>query len=164
MPEIQNDLFAKIKFLAFDFDGVFTDNIVYTTEDGKESVACWRSDGLGLAKIKQLGIPIWVISTETNPVVSKRCKKLGINCIQGCNDKLEALSDLLAKNGILFNETAYVGNDINDTDCLKSVGVPIVVADAHSDVMSLAKYITIRPGGRGAVREICDLITKNSNN
>ena len=71
--------FSMIQFLAFDFDGVFTDNLVYTTETGQESVCCWRSDGLGISNIKKLNIPIWVLSSEKNPVVTKRCQKLGIS-------------------------------------------------------------------------------------
>lgn len=148
----------KIKLVVFDFDGVFTDNRVYVSQDGTESVACWRSDGLGLAKLKSLRIPIWVVSTEKNPVVSARCKKLQIKCIQSCNDKLAAIKELIAINNCSLEETVYTGNDINDSKCLEAVGVPIVVADAHPDVVGLASYITSNPGGRGAVREICDLV------
>jgi 3-deoxy-D-manno-octulosonate 8-phosphate phosphatase (KDO 8-P phosphatase) len=148
----------KIQFIAFDFDGVFTDNLVYTSETGEETVSCWRSDGLGLSKIKEISIPIWVISTETNPVVSERCKKLGIDHIQGCNNKLESLKKLISKFGVTLAEVAYVGNDINDRQCLKQVCLPIVVADAHIDVLDLGQYITKASGGRGAVREVCDLI------
>ena len=152
------DKFSKVQFLALDFDGVFTDNLVYTTETGEESVSCWRSDGLGLSMVKKLGIPIWVISTEKNPVVSARCQKLGINCIQGCEDKFSAFKKLLNKFNVDFEHTAFVGNDINDALCLKKVGLPIIVADSHKDIYSLAKYKTVKVGGRGAVREVCDLI------
>ena len=153
-------LFTNVKFLIFDFDGVFTDNIVYTTEEGKEFVACWRSDGLGLSKVKNLGIPIWVISTEENPVVSKRCEKLDIPYMQGCKEKLSAMHELLERHNCPLESVVYVGNDINDEACLKSVGLPIVVADGYPEVIRLAKYVTKRPGGRGAVREICDLLEK----
>jgi len=153
---IQN--FGRVKLLVFDFDGVFTDNRVYVSQDGSESVLCWRSDGLGLSKVKQFGIPVWVISTERNPVVSARCNKLQIDCIPGCEDKLAALKDIARQHGCLLKETAFVGNDINDQSCLEAVGLPIVVADAHPDVVNCALYTTLNPGGRGAVREICDLI------
>jgi len=159
-PELL-DLFSRIKFLAFDFDGVFTDNLVYTSETGEESVACWRSDGLGLAKIKELGIPIWVISTEKNPVVTKRCEKLGINCVQGCDNKLSVLRKLLEKHHCDINNAAFTGNDINDVACLEQVGLPIIVADSHYDIDYLAAYKTEKMGGKGAVREICDLIVKS---
>ena len=152
------ELFSVAKFLVFDFDGVFTDNLVYTTEDGKESVACWRSDGLGIAQVKKLGVPIWVISTEKNPVVARRCQKLGIDCIHGCDNKFLVLEELLVKYNCGFKDVIFVGNDINDIECLKHVGFPIIVADAHPDVHYLAQYVTNAPGGKGAVREVCDLI------
>ena len=159
-PELY-EKFSRVKFLAFDFDGVFTDNFVYTTETGEESVACWRSDGLGLAEVKKIGIPIWVISTEKNPVVTKRCEKLTLNCVQGCNDKLAILTKLLKKHQCKFEDTVFTGNDINDVECLKAVGLPIIVADSHHDIHHLAMYRTEKPGGKGAVREICDLITRS---
>jgi 3-deoxy-D-manno-octulosonate 8-phosphate phosphatase (KDO 8-P phosphatase) len=153
--------FSKIQFLAFDFDGVFTDNLVYTTEVGEESVACWRSDGLGLSKVKKLGIPIWVLSSEKNPVVSRRCQKLGVDFIQNCDDKLSALLNLLDKYQCDLEQTAFIGNDINDADCLGKVGLPIIVADSHKDIHKLALYKTEKKGGKGAVREVCDLIIKH---
>ena len=75
-----------IKLIVFDFDGVFTDNSVHLTEDGKEFVSCWRGDGIGLSKVKRLTIPMYVVSTEENPVVGQRCQKLKIKYIQGCNE------------------------------------------------------------------------------
>jgi 3-deoxy-D-manno-octulosonate 8-phosphate phosphatase (KDO 8-P phosphatase) len=147
-----------VRLLVFDFDGVFTDNRVYVSQDGVESVACWRSDGLGIAKVKQLGIPIWVVSTEANPVVRARCEKLRIDCVQNCDEKLSVVRELAQKQNVSVEETVYVGNDINDYDCLEEVGLPVVVMDAHPDVVGLARYITMNGGGRGAVREICDLI------
>ena len=149
-----------VKLVVFDFDGVFTDNVVYTTESGVESVACWRSDGLGLAKIKELSIPIWVISTEKNSVVAKRCEKLEINCIHGCDNKLSALLELLEKYQCKLDNSVFVGNDINDLECLKQEGLPIVVADSHPDGCHFALYKTKKMGGKGAVREVCDLISK----
>ncbi len=152
--------FSAIKFLAFDFDGVFTDNLVYTSESGEESVACWRSDGLGLSQVKNIGIPVWVISTEKNPVVSKRCQKLGIECKQNCDDKFSVLSKLLDQYQCDIEDAIFVGNDINDSECLKKVGLPIIVADSHPDIHHLAHYKTEKGGGKGAVREVCDLIMK----
>jgi len=160
-PELSRE-FSRIRVLVFDFDGVFTDNRVFTFADGSEAICSWRSDGLGVAKIKKLGLPIWVISTEKNPVVGKRCDKLGIDYRQGCDNKVDVLDDLLSTTGFSLEETAFTGNDINDVECLKAVGMPIVVADAHPDVLSLARYVTERPGGKGAVREVCDLVYENS--
>ena len=155
-PETEETI-QKIQLIAFDFDGVFTDNMVYTFEDGREAVKCSRSEGLGLQKLKALGIDMIVISTEENPVVAARCRKLGLLCIQGCENKLVALIEILNKKNISIQNVAYVGNDINDIPCLNHVGFPIVVKDGHPDVLHLARYCTTRSGGHGAVREICDL-------
>jgi len=147
-----------IRLVAFDFDGVFTDNAVYVNQDGTEAVRCVRSDGIGLQTLAALGVATVVISTETNPVVGARSRKLSLRCIQGCDDKLAALESVLAELGLTRGEAAFVGNDINDLECLKAVGLPIVVADAHDDVVAHAVYRTKTRGGHGAVREVCDLI------
>ncbi len=151
-------LFRAVKLIAFDFDGVFTDNTVYVSQDGVESVRCWRSDGLGLARLRQAGIPSAIVSTETNSVVSARATKLAMRCIQGCDDKLGAVRALAAEHGLTLADVAFVGNDINDLACLEAVGLAIVVQDAHHDVVGAAAYRTTAPGGRGAVREVCDAI------
>ena len=150
----------QIRLVAFDFDGVFTDNSVYVFEDGREAVRCSRSDGLGLSKLERAGIKTAIISTETNPVVAARSRKLDIRCIQGCEDKRCALERLVAEYGLSLGGVAFVGNDINDLSCLQCVGLPIVVQDAHSDVVSVARYQTRARGGHGAVREICDLFER----
>ena len=150
-------LIARIRFVAFDFDGVFTDNTVYVSQDGTEMVRCWRGDGIGLRKLDRLGIATAIISTETNPVVSMRANKLKIRCVQGVEDKRAALDQMVQELGITLVETAFVGNDVNDLPCLRVVGLPVVVQDAHPDIPIHAHYITRLPGGRGAVREPCDL-------
>lgn len=150
--------FLSIRMMIFDFDGVFTDNAVWVTEDGTEIVRCSRGDGLGLKKLSRLGIASMIISTETNPVVTARSRKLEIPCIQGCAHKLNALTEIAEQNELEMSQLAFVGNDINDLSCLKQVGLPIVVNDAHKDVVQYAAYITQCRGGYGAVREICDLI------
>jgi YrbI family 3-deoxy-D-manno-octulosonate 8-phosphate phosphatase len=154
------EIIPRIRLVAFDFDGVFTDNMVYVLEDGSEAVRCFRSDGIGLQKLKNLGIDTVIISTEANPVVSARARKLKIRCIQDCEDKRAALEDLAREKKITLQEVAFVGNDINDRDCLKYVGLPMVVQDAYPDVVPIALYQTIRAGGHGAVREICDLFER----
>jgi YrbI family 3-deoxy-D-manno-octulosonate 8-phosphate phosphatase len=151
---------GRVRLVVFDFDGVFTDNTVYVFEDGREAVRCWRSDGLGLAKLARLGVEAMILSTETNPVVAARADKLGLPCIHGVADKATALEGLLADKGVAAEEAAYVGNDINDAGCLRRVGLPITVADAHPDVAGLAAYRTAAAGGRGAVREVCDLFER----
>jgi len=150
----------QIQMIVFDFDGVFTDNRVLTMQDGTEAVFCWRGDGFGVAAVKSLGINVLVISTETNPVVSERCRKLEISCIQACKDKKEALKREVDKSGISLECVAYMGNDINDLGCLEMVGLPVCVADAHPDVITTSSYVTNNKGGYGAVREFCDYIVK----
>ena len=150
-------IIRKIRLVAFDFDGVFTDNMVYVFEDGSEAVRCSRGDGIGLQKLKRLGIEAVIISTESNPVVSARARKLKIRCMQDCSDKRKALEDIAKEKGVSLSEVAFVGNDINDLECLTKVGLPIVVNDAHQDVISIARYQTMHSGGYGAVREVCDL-------
>src|SRR5437899_739869 len=104
-------LFRRVRLVVFDFDGVFTDNTVYVSQDGTESVRCWRSDGLGTTKLKQAGVDTVIVSTETNPVVSVRSRKLAMRCVQGCSDKLGAVRSLAAELGIRLEDVAYVGND-----------------------------------------------------
>ena len=155
----ERDIHA-IRLAVFDFDGVFTDNCVYVFEDGREAVRCTRLDGLGLRRLERSGVEALVLSTERNPVVAARCAKLKIACQQGCDDKCAALEEIVASRGLEYTNVAYIGNDVNDLDCLQRVGLPIVVQDAHPDVLAIARYRTQRLGGHGAVREVCDLIAK----
>lgn len=147
-----------LRFVIFDFDGVFTDNLVYVLEDGRELVRCSRADGLGLRRLESLGLECMILSTEKNPVVVQRSKKLQIECISGCDDKLSSLTEQLQRRRLSLKQTAFVGNDINDLSCLEAVGCPIVVGDAHPEVLEKGCYRTRAHGGRGAVREVCDLI------
>jgi YrbI family 3-deoxy-D-manno-octulosonate 8-phosphate phosphatase len=156
-PGVAADL-AAVRLVVFDFDGVFTDNTVYVSEDGTESVRCWRGDGLGLQAIQRLGLQALILSTEVNPVVTARSRKLKVECVQGCEDKHARLAAIVRERGLALDQVAYVGNDVNDLGCLEAVGMPIVVADAHPDVLAAAKLRTQRPGGHGAVREVCDLL------
>jgi N-acylneuraminate cytidylyltransferase len=144
------------RLVVFDFDGVMTDNRVWVGEDGRESVACNRSDGLGLEKLRRLGLGLFVLSTESNPLVAARCRKLDLPLEQNVGDKAERLRCLLRDRGIAAADVVYVGNDVNDADCMRIVGCSVAVADAHSDVRHLADVILTRPGGHGAVRELCD--------
>lgn len=158
LPE-DGEVGRSVRLVVFDFDGVFTDNTVWTDDVGNEWVRSWRGDGLGLEKLRQAGIPAWVLSTETHPVVSRRCEKLGIPCRQGLTDKQAALEALANEVGVSLGDVAYVGNDVNDSGCLRVVGLPIVVQDAHPDVLPLARYRTRAAGGFGAVREICEWLS-----
>lgn len=149
--------------LIMDFDGVFTDNKVIVREDGKESVVCSRGDGMGITRLVRAGLPMLVISTERNPVVQKRCAKLGLECLHGIENKIESLKHWLDKRHIPIEQVIFVGNDINDVECLQAVGCAVVVADAHPTAMAVADIILAANGGNGAIREITDLIQQHGN-
>jgi 3-deoxy-D-manno-octulosonate 8-phosphate phosphatase (KDO 8-P phosphatase) len=149
---------VRVRLVVFDFDGVFTDNTVYVSQDGTESVRCWRGDGLGLRRLDRVGISYLILSTETNAVVSARAVKLKSRCIHSVVDKLAELRRVCSEVGVALDEVAFVGNDINDLACLRAVGLPVAVADAHPDVLDAVVYVTQTAGGRGAVREVCDLL------
>lgn len=148
---------ASIRLLLLDFDGVLTDNRVYVDQTGLESVACHRGDGWGIARLREAGVEVQVISTETNPVVAARCAKLGIRCRQGISDKRAVVRSILAA-GHVREEVAFVGNDVNDLGALELVGLPIVVADATPGARAAAHWVTQTIGGAGAVREVADAI------
>lgn len=148
----------NIKLVIFDFDGVFTDNSVFIDQNGVESVRCSRSDGLGLRLLDKMNIQYCIVSSESNSVVISRAKKLDIDVTHGHDDKLPIVKKIAKDKKINMRNIAYVGNDINDIDCLQIVGLPIAVADSFPEVLSIAKYKTKRLGGYGAVREVCDLL------
>jgi N-acylneuraminate cytidylyltransferase len=144
--------------LVFDFDGVFTDNKVWVTQEGLEAVACDRRDGMGISHLRRTGLPMLVLSSEVNPVVMARCKKLQLDCLHGHQTKLGALTDWMASNDLPAERVIYVGNDINDVDCMGAVGCPVAVADATEPARSAARIILHSNGGNGAVREVTDMI------
>ena len=147
------------KYLLLDFDGVLTTNKVLVNSDGEEFVVCSRSDGIGLSRIKKLGIQPIVISTESNLVVSKRCEKLNIDCHQSIDDKLAYVQSLQESSTIDLEKSIFIGNDINDISLLSAVALPVVVNDCWPDLLALRiSYRTQRNGGCGAVREVCDII------
>ena len=148
----------RIRFAVFDFDGVFSDNRVWTNERGEESVACWRGDAHGLRRLEEVGIEVLILSTEVNEAVGARARKIRTECRQGVADKLPVLREEAARRGIALEETAYVGNDVNDAECLAAVGYPVVPADAWPEVVPLARLVLTRGGGWGCVREFCDAV------
>ena len=152
------DLFASVRLVAFDFDGVFTDNTVYVTQDGVESVRCWRSDGIGLTRLRSVGVHVVILSTEVNPVVAARAGKLQVPFRQGLQDKAAAILEYCREQGLEAGTTMFVGNDINDIPAFKAVGVPVAVRDSYPEVLPHIVYRTIRRGGHGAVREVCDVV------
>ncbi len=147
-----------INALVMDFDGVFTDNRVIVLEDGREAVTCSRSDGWGIAQLRKTGIPMLILSTETNPVVQARADKLKIPCLHGMGDKALALQSWLDEKRIDPANVVFLGNDQNDLTCMELVGCAAVVADAHPTALAQADIILSRVGGDGAVRELCELI------
>jgi N-acylneuraminate cytidylyltransferase len=149
-------ILTAIKAVVFDFDGVFTDDRVIVSDSGAESVICSRSDGLAIGMLKAAGYPMIIISKETNPVVSVRARKLSIDVIQGCDRKLPALVNWLSSQLIAAENCAFMGNDINDLECMLHVGLAVAPSDAHKSVLEIANLITTRRGGQGAIREFAD--------
>ena len=148
-----------------DFDGVFTDNRVFFDENGKETVICDRSDSLGIKMLKERrpDIKIIVISKETNRVVKARCDKLKIECKTGVDDKLTIFKKIIDAEDVKLDEVVYMGNDINDIECIQHAGVGVAVADSDPKVLAVADYISRKNGGRGAIREIIDIVLKLDN-
>ena len=148
-------LLERIRLAVFDFDGVFTDNRVWVDQRGEEALAFWRGDGLGLRRLDDVGVTYLIVSMEPNPIVSARAQKLGVECRQGIDDKLAVVHEVAGED---LADVAYLGNDINDADCLRAVGLPVVPADAWPEVVPLARWVLTRNGGFGCVREFCDAV------
>ena len=149
-------LLRPIKMLAVDCDGVLTDNRVAVSESGAEAMIFNRGDGYGLHMARERGIELVVISREENPTVEHRCAKLKVKCLSGVADKAAAIASVAAASDLPRGAIAFMGNDLPDIPAMQWVGVPIAVADADPEVVNVARIITTRPGGGGAVREICD--------
>jgi len=150
-----------VKLLVMDFDGVLTDNRVWVNQDGVESVAANRSDSYGLGLLRKAGVEALVISKEVNPVVAARCKKMKVPYLQGIDDKEKVLRQYLTEKKINSASVVFVGNDINDLPGFRVAGWAVAVADALPEVIREADYVLSEQGGRGAVRELCDLILKS---
>ncbi|MFO3797743.1 MAG: HAD family hydrolase, partial [Anaerolineales bacterium] len=150
----------KVSLLVLDFDGVLTDNRVWTDSEGREMVASLRSDSLFLRDLKAKGIDVLVLSSEPNPVVQARARKLGLEAVHGVGigEKGNVLREILQARGISPEEVVYVGNDLNDLPCFEISGWAVAVADAWPEVRRAADYVLSRRGGQGAVREICEML------
>jgi YrbI family 3-deoxy-D-manno-octulosonate 8-phosphate phosphatase len=149
---------TTVRFAVFDFDGVFSDNRVWTNDRGEESVACFRGDTMGLRRLDEVGVEYLILTSETNDAVAARARKMRVDIIKGVEDKLPVLHAEVERRGVSLADTSYVGNDVNDADCLAVVGVPVVPADAWDEVVPLARLILTRDGGHGCVREFCDAV------
>ncbi len=152
----------KVKLLVMDFDGVMSDNRVWIDEVGKESIAANRSDGLGMEMLLKTEVEAVVLSKEENPVVARRCEKIGIPYKKGVHNKGKALEELFAEYKVSPEETVFVGNDTNDLPCFPLVACAFAVADSHPEVLRQADKVLDNKGGFGAVREVCDLILANN--
>lgn len=154
---------ATIEVLFFDFDGVMTDDTLMLDENGKESVTCSREDGMGISLLHKAGVNMAVLSSEKNPVVQKRCQKLKIECFSDLGfSKAEMMKKYASDNKFNLKNCIFMGNDLNDMECMNLVGYSVAPSNANEKICSIANYVTHKSGGRGAVRELCDLILKRN--
>lgn len=150
-----------VKIVIFDVDGVMTDGRIYVDDHGLEMKAFHVLDGLGIKLLQKNNINIAVISGRNAPGVAIRMESLGIKHIfQGHIDKTEIYQDLLKNLGLQDHEVAYMGDDLPDLPLLKRVGLPITVPNAVKEVLDRTPFVTQAKGGKGAVREACELILK----
>ncbi len=154
---------AKIKLLLLDVDGIMTDGRIIYDNQGNELKAFDVKDGHGLKLIQRAGIKIGIITGRKSVVVARRAAELGIEILyQKALTKLDPYREILAAEGLTDEQVAYMGDDVVDLPILRRVGFSATVADAVPEVLPLVDYVTTRPGGRGAVREVCDLLLKAS--
>lgn len=148
-----------IKMFVTDCDGCLTDGGMYYSDDGEESKKFNTKDGMGLSLLQRNGIIVAIITGESSSIVENRAKKLNISeCHMGIKDKLSVLKSMCERYGISLSEVAYLGDDINDLECIKSVGLGCCVGNAHESVIQASRFITKLKGGDGAVREVGDFI------
>lgn len=156
---ISPEALKHVRALVMDFDGVHTDNLVTTDQNGIETVRTSRGDGMGLAELaRRTDVLRLIVSKERNPVVLARAAKLGIEVQSAIDDKVAALDTWLTAQKLDWSQMLYIGNDINDAAPMKKAGLAACPSDAHGDVLPLAQWILPRPGGRGALRHLCDVL------
>jgi len=153
----------NIKLIISDFDGVLTDNRVWTDQNGTESVVASRSDSMKIKQLREIGIETIILSSEPNPVVLARAKKMGVEAIHGVgiSDKGRAMREVLERKNVRAEDVVYIGNDWNDLPCFEIAGWAVAVADAYPEVIRAADYVLSKPGGHGALREVCELVLEN---
>jgi len=152
---------ARIKIMIFDVDGILTDGSLTYGPDGEVTKTFNVLDGLGIQLLQKTGVQTAIISARTSPIVNARAKDLGINHVwQGFHDKRIAFAELLAQTGVTAEECGYIGDDVIDMPLLGKVGFAVTVPSGHPEVQHRAHYVTKAPGGRGAVREVCDLVMR----
>lgn len=159
------DKAARIKLVIFDVDGVLTDGSLYFGHDGREYKVFHSRDGHGMKMLRQSGVEIAIITARSSQAVAHRMANLGIvHVYQGALEKVLAYEDVLRRLRLDPAQVAYVGDDVVDLPVLTRVGLAIAVADAHEDVISRVHWCTRMPGGRGAARDVCELILKAQGN
>ena len=146
----------NIDAFVFDFDGVLTNNFVYLDQNGIESVACSRADGLAFDVLRRLNKPSFILSTEKNRVVEARAKKLNIPAVQGVSDKVEAIKKLVNENHYNLKKILYVGNDLNDYAVMQLCGYSVCPADSHPKIKHISDICLNTNGGNGVVRELLE--------
>ena len=154
--------FAEIRLLVMDVDGVMTDGKITYTGDGQELKSFNIKDGLGIKRAQASGIETAIITGRTSPMVERRARELGIaHLVQGREDKLAALSDLVDQMNLSLDQVAYIGDDLPDLTAIESVRLGACPADAATEVKSKANWVSTRGGGDGCVRELCDLLVSH---
>lgn len=148
--------FEDVSLIVFDFDGVFTDNFVYVDQNGNECVRCSRADGLAFDVLRKLGKKTVILSTEANPVVAARAKKLKVPVMQGIHSKPEALNELAKEFGINLSNVLYVGNDLNDFMAMGMCGYSACPADSHEKIKTIATVTLSTRGGEGVARALIE--------
>lgn len=153
----------KIDLIICDFDGVITDNRVWVDQDGRETVAAYRSDSVRVKDLRAVGIDVMILSSEPNRVVEARARKMGVEAIHGIalHDKGRVMREVLEQKKIKAENVIFIGNDINDLSCFEVAGWSVAVADAYPEVIQAADFVLSKPGGHGALRELSDLLLKN---
>lgn len=150
---------AAIRLVAFDVDGVFTDGRFYLSNAGIESKAFSTQDGYGIRRLIDAGLSVAVISGRKSQAVEQRMQELGVQyVVQGCKDKIAAFDVITAELQISDAECVFVGDDLPDLPLLDKVGFSIAVRNAVDELHQRCDFVTVRPGGNGAVREVCDLL------
>jgi 3-deoxy-D-manno-octulosonate 8-phosphate phosphatase (KDO 8-P phosphatase) len=152
---------ARVKIMIFDVDGVLTDGSLTYNADGEITKTFFVLDGLGIQLLNRSGVKTAIISARNSPIVVKRAADLGITHVfQGQHDKRFAFTDLLGRTGLTPEQCGYIGDDVIDLPLLTRVGFAVTVPTGHPDVAQYAHYMTKNPGGRGAVREVCDMVMR----
>ena len=151
----------KIKLVCLDVDGVLTDGSIIISGQGELFKQFYVRDGLGIKFLQDCGIQVAICTGRQSDIVIERAKELGITLLmQGQKDKREGLAEICRKAGVSPEETAYMGDDIPDLECMRAVGIPVAPADAASEILEAARYVSEYPGGRGCVRDIVEQVLR----